>query len=127
VNALHSQLTSNGTQLAFVHPGEASKRAETFFNKLAWPGAIHVGDPQATLYRAFELKRGTLTQLFSWRNIQAAIRRKQFFIGSPHGDPFRMSGVFLIVDGRIIHADRHQYASDRTDYAALCQIPATGE
>ncbi|HMP15927.1 MAG TPA: AhpC/TSA family protein [Gemmatales bacterium] len=117
--AMRDQLNSEGKQLAFVHPGEDGPTAQAFFEKYGWPGVVYVSDPEAKLYRAFSLKRGKLSQLFSWRNVREALRRKLFQVGLPHGDPFRMSGVFLVQNGEIIYADRHNFASDQTDYDKL--------
>jgi peroxiredoxin len=91
-----------------------------------------VSDPDRYLYAAFELRRGTLLQLFGprvfLRGVAATLRGH--FVGPLDGDGFQMPGAFLVQDGRIAAAHRHALASDRPDYEQLacasdsCAAPA---
>lgn len=85
-----------------------------------------VSDPDRRLYRALELRRGSLAQLFGpgvwWAGLKATLRGH--LVGRLVGDGFQMPGVFLIRDGRVVSALRHRTAAERPDYAALaCAAP----
>jgi len=86
-------------------------------------GVDVISDPERRLYRAFQLRRGTLKQLFGpevWvRGFEAF--RAGHGIGALEGDGLQMPGAFLIHQGRILRAYRHRAAGDRPDYAALAQ------
>jgi peroxiredoxin len=81
-----------------------------------------VADPQQRLYRAFELARGTLGQLFGvrmfLRGFQAGVLGKHG-MGMLAGDGFQMPGAFVVSRGRIVRAYRHEDAADRPDYCEL--------
>ena len=89
-----------------------------------------VSDRERVLYRALGLRRGTLAQLLGWRvlvrGFQAAIMERHG-VGAIQGDSTQMPGVFLIRDGRVIAAHRHETAADRPDYAAVCEINSNSE
>jgi len=80
-----------------------------------------VSDPDRYLYAAFSLRRGTLLQLFGprvfLRGVAATLRGH--LVGPLDGDGFQMPGAFLVHDGEIIAAHRHERASDRPDYEQL--------
>jgi hypothetical protein len=81
-----------------------------------------VSDPQRSLYRAFGLRRGSLTEVFGpkvwWRGFEAGILGRHR-VGRLEGDGFQMPGVFLIYHGEVIRSYRHQSAADRPDYVRL--------
>ncbi|MEM1165779.1 MAG: SelL-related redox protein [Planctomycetota bacterium] len=108
--------------VVFVHMMGEAKAAATFFHRYGLERAHHVGDPEKTLYTAFDLKRGTIGQLFGgkvWvRGVQAALFDGHW-VGALQGDGLQMPGVFLVRDGRIVREFRHTSAADRPDYAAL--------
>ena len=113
-----------GTRLVLVHMSDPeSFRAFTASYGL---GDIpQVSDPDCALYRALGLRRGTLAQLLGWRvlvrGFQAAIFARHG-LGKFEGDTTQMPGVFLIRDGRVVAAHRHETAADRPDYSAVCEI-----
>ena len=110
-----------GTQLAFVHMG-AEEDARPIFAKYGMEDVARVSDPEAQLYDAFGLARGTALQLLGpkviWRGIGTALHAGHGF-GRIIGDPTRMPGVFLLVDGSIVREFRHQTSADRPDYEGL--------
>ena len=112
--------------IAFVHMGSATQ-AGSFFSKYGLADAHHVSDPDRDLYRAFELHRGNLAQLFGpnvWiRGFRAGIVNGHW-VGKLVGDGFQMPGIFRIEDGRVAAAHRHASAADRPDYAAFAAAPA---
>lgn len=105
-------------------PGTLRRLAEQFgLTNAAW-----FSDPERTLYRAFELRRGGFWQLFGpsvWiRGIAATLRGH--VVGRLDGDGFQMPGAFLVHAGRIVRAYRHETAADRPDLEALaCPRPGT--
>jgi hypothetical protein len=86
-----------------------------------------VSDPEARLYRAFQLNRGKLSQFLGpavwWRGFQSFILNRHP-VGKPIGDPAQMPGVFLIQNGRILRSYFHQTSADRPDYVALATVAA---
>jgi len=94
--------------------------AGDFFAKYGLDDVSRISDPERQLYAAFELDRGTL-----WRILGPAIwvRGAQSFgghgAGKAQGDVFQMPGAFVIVDGKIVKAFRHQTSADRPDYASM--------
>lgn len=115
------RLDASGTGVVLVHMSEAA-RASSFFASMGLPGVPHVADPGRDLYRAFELRRGRLSELFGirvWiRGVRAGLLDRHG-VGKLEGDGFQMPGAFLVHRGRIIRAFRHQTASDRPDYCQL--------
>lgn len=81
-----------------------------------------VSDPERTLYRAMELRRGTLPQLFGprvWlRGVVAGVLGGHW-VGGLRGDGLQMPGAFVIRGGRLVAAFRHRDAADRPDYCAM--------
>ena len=79
-------------------------------------------DPQRELYLAFGLARGSWSQVLGpkvfWRGFIAAILKRHGF-GRPVGDPLQMPGAFLLRDGVIMRAFRHETSADRPDYCEL--------
>ncbi|MEM9367054.1 MAG: SelL-related redox protein [Planctomycetota bacterium] len=107
------------SDLAIVHMGSEDDATRAFFASYGLEDVHRVSDPSCTLYEAYELERGRLSQLFGarvwWRGFVAAILRGHG-IGKLGGDGFRMSGVFLVHRNKIIHAERHRTVADRSDY-----------
>jgi hypothetical protein len=90
--------------------------------------ASWVSDPERVLYRALDLRRGTILQLFGPRvwlsGIVATLRGH--FVGPLVGDGFQMPGAFVIHRGEVVKAFRHAAASDRADFAAMtCEVRAS--
>jgi hypothetical protein len=75
----------------------------------------HISDPECRLFQAYELPRGTFSQLFGLRvwieGFRAAIL-KGYGFGKLVGDGFQMSGAYLIRDGRIVSAAPSRDAAD---------------
>ena len=77
-------------------------------------------DPDRQLYRALELGRGGVGELFNarvWlRGVPAFAKHG---VGAMDGDGFQMPGAFVISRGEVVAAHRHRDASDAPDFAAL--------
>lgn len=92
-----------------------------------------VSNPTQSYYRAFELSRGNITQLFGPRTwiegIRATMRGNM--VSGLKGDGFQMPGIFIIQNGEVIQSYRHRTAGERPDYLAMirgiepsvCPIP----
>jgi peroxiredoxin len=122
-----SRLNAQGVRLVLVHMG-SPEQGETLVKSFGLDGAVPISDPQKRLYAAFNLARGSLTQLFGprvWvRGFVAGILRRHG-VGALVGDGFQMPGAFLVHQGVIRRAFRHADAADRPDYCTLAQLPAT--
>jgi len=126
------QIEAAGARLVLVHQGsEADLRP--LLERYGLAGVNRVSDPTKALYRALDLPRGSLGQLFGppvWGRGLAAVLAGHG-IGPLVGDGFQMPGAFLIRDGRIVAAYRHRHAADRPDCGALAcgtsrPLPAAG-
>lgn len=76
-----------------------------------WPEVGAISDPDRSLYAAFGLQRGSVLQLLGpsvWKAGLEAFRRGHR-AGRPIGDPFMMSGAFLIEGGRVLAELRHAH------------------
>lgn len=117
---IQQKLQQQGLTVVLVFQGrrEATERLIHDYGLL---NAKLIADPDRRLYEAFELRRGSLGQLFNWRvwcrGITAILRGHG--VGSLDGDGFQLPGVFLVHKRKIVQAFRHEYASDRPDYCSI--------
>jgi hypothetical protein len=118
---LRPEIERSGTGIVFVTMSP-EQEAASFFARYGMADAPRISDPQCRIYRAFELRRGGWRDLFGWpawkRGFQAGVVAGHG-IGMPHGDGFRMPGVFLIHEGRVLRSFRHDGPADRPDYLLL--------
>ncbi len=115
-----SRAGGTGARIVLVHQGtEDSGRA--FFARYGLDDVSRVADPDRDLYRAFDLRRGSLGQLFGpkviARGIAAALRGHG--VGKLEGDGFQMPGTFVVEDGRVLAGRAHETAADRPDYVQM--------
>ena len=108
--------------MAFVHLSEEKQAAE-MFARYELADVPRISDPQRVLYRAFDLQRATLAQVFGakvWlRGFEALTHGHT--VGLLAGDARQMPGVFLLHDEKIVREFRHESAADRPDYRELAQ------
>ncbi len=126
--ASRSKIEAAGTRIALVHMSPESDIAP-FVQKYHVADLPRFSDPARQLYREFDLSAGSPTQLLGpkvmWRGMLAAFQGGHGF-GGAKDSVFQMPGTFLIEDGKILQAFRHQTAADRPDYAQLaCPMPTT--
>jgi hypothetical protein len=110
--------------VAFVHMGSEEQGAE-FFGGYGVGDLPRVSDPAAMLYKAFGLERARLTQVLgpaAWLRGMAALTRGHV-AGAVIGDALQMPGVFLVQNGEVLKAFRHETSSDVPDYLALATCP----
>ena len=114
------EIRRTGARIALVYMSGGETIRE-LAEKRGIGDAILVEDADRALYRAFELRRGSFTQLFGprvvLRGIAATLRGH--IVGKPQGDTLQMPGAFVVADGEIVRAHRHADASDRPDYCEL--------
>ena len=80
-----------------------------------------IADPDRLAYKALEIGRGRLGQLFGLRVISSALRGllRGNGIGHIQGDPFQMPGTVIIHRGVVLRRYIHQTAADRVDFNAI--------
>jgi hypothetical protein len=114
------EIESNGTKLALVHMSNDSDIAP-LIEHYRLSDIARISDPTCALYQAFSLPRGSIANLFGpqvmARAIPALVAGNGF--GPINGDGYQMPGVFLIRDGEIVSAYRHQTAADRPEYSQM--------
>lgn len=102
---------------------EPEAAAAPFFASYALSAVSRFSDPGRRLYRAFGLERGGVMQVFGPKTLL----RGTTALLAGHGagwsltDKFQMPGTFLVHDGAIVRAFRHEQISDRPDYLAMAR------
>lgn len=116
-----STIESRGRQLALVHMADDAQ-ARQLFAKYGLEDVARVSDPEQELYRAFQLRRSSLLELFSpvtlYRYAQAFCGG--YFNGPIVGDGLRLGGAYLIRNGRIAGGTPYASIVDRPDF---CNLP----
>lgn len=115
------QIEALGAQLAIVHMSEGGNAIETKHSDYDLTGTIHVADPTLRLYRELGFPRGTLGQLFGWKELTrgaSACLIKGHGVGTLQGDGFQLGGLALIQDGEVTWRRALKSASERPDYAS---------
>lgn len=116
-------LNKQGIIPIVVHLGTADE-GERMLARAGLVGTLHISNPNAELFHAYQLKRGQLSQLFSlsvlWRGFQSAILRGHGF-GSFVGDGFQLGGAFLVEDGRILKSFPAKDASDKVPFECILE------
>lgn len=110
-----------GVKLAIVHMSSPLSATQTLA-RYGLDDVHRFSDPDCRLYEAFGLSRGRFSQLFGpqvWFRGLVAGLLDGHGIGKLEGDGFRMPGVFLLRDSRIVAAFRNVTAADRPDYVDL--------
>ena len=116
-------LHEKGLSLALVHMSPPDKFSE-FVAQYSMQDTPAYSDPSQELYRAFELNRGSLWQLFGPKVWLGGLRAIGHGVGKLAGDGFQMPGAFVVRNGQIVRAFRHRSAADRPDY---CELPQVSE
>ncbi|MBI1354705.1 MAG: redoxin domain-containing protein [Acidobacteria bacterium] len=126
VARLRPRIAAQGVEVAFVTMSE-EPRAQDVFERYGLGDAPRFSDPHCELYRAFDLRRGSWAQMLApsvWlRGLHSGLVRRNG-LGFSDGDAFRLPGVFLIQDGRVLCSYRHRGPADRPDYLALAAVAA---
>lgn len=118
-------IANAGVNLAIVTMSPTSADVRALADRYGVTRSSCFADPDRVLYRALELKRGRLLQLFGLRVILGGIRA--FFeghgVGRLEGDGFQMPGAFVVHQDKVVRAYRHETAADRPDLGEMaCSI-----
>jgi peroxiredoxin len=123
ISKKRSEIAGTGAQLAFIHMG-TEEQAQKFFSKFGLENEHRVSDPEQSLYRQFELSRGTVAQLFGWKVWKRELRERVMLtngIGKVMGDSFQLPGVFLIHHSQVIKAFRHESVADQVNWVQMAK------
>jgi hypothetical protein len=115
------------TPVVAVHMGESDESIRKLLERQGLGRALRVSDPEGELYRAVELERGSLGQLFGWRVWLAGWRAfmKGHRVGPLQGDGLRMPGLFLISGETILSSQRPEHAGGELNAErVVCELPA---
>lgn len=114
----------NGTRILIVHMLENEDEAAEQLKKFGLEDIPTLSDPEKFLYKKFQLKQGSIMQLFGFKVIARGIYKgflKGLGIGAPKGDPIQMPGVFLLYKGKTVKSFIHETAADRPEYVKLAE------
>ena len=127
LQAKREAIESSGTRIVLVHM-MSDADSVVFFRKYRLDDVPRISDPAQTLYQAFGLKRGTLTQVVGpsvwWQGFKATVLGGNL-PGKPVGDIYQLPGAFLVHNGEIVRGFEAANSSDRPDYVdlATCELP----
>jgi peroxiredoxin len=121
IRARRGLIESAGVRIVIAHMMEDNGDTAAEFARYGLEDVDRVSDPGRSLYRAFDLHRGTVLELLApkvwFRGLIALLRGHG--AGALRGDGRQMPGTFIVHRGRIVKAFRHRTAADRPDYAAM--------
>lgn len=120
-----AQIESSGARIALVHMSPDADIVP-IVEKYKVADLPRFQDTQRQLYRTFDLQSGSLFQILGLnvllRGFRVALIEGHGF-GGAKDSIFQMPGAFLVENGKITRAFRHQSPADRPDYADLaCPI-----
>lgn len=120
---IKNDIRENGTQLVLVHMLEDEDKAHEQIALYNLNPVITISDPEAILYKKFNLKRGTLMQLLGpktlFRGFLEGLVYKHGLNMGLGGDVTQMPGIFLLYKGKVIKRFVHDSSSDRPPYLEL--------
>lgn len=104
----------------FIHMSTETE-AQPIFEKYSVADLPRIADPDQKLFRAFDVPRGSWSQVLHPSSIAKGVAGIAcgYGIGRVQGDPLQMPGLFLIERGKIIRSYPFKRASDRPDYLAF--------
>jgi hypothetical protein len=109
------------------HQGSVEE-GRRFFHRF-WPEARAVSDKDLVFYRAFGLRRGGVRQILGLRvwgpGLRALLRGST--VGIPRGDPWMLSGFFLVREERILWRHLSRHSGDLPELAALARLPGMAD
>lgn len=124
---MRKTIEARGTRIVLVHMFEDASAAK-LLAKYGLDDVPRISDPQRTLYEAFELKRGKVSQVVGpgvwWKGFRTTVLGRHL-PGVPEGDVLQLPGAFVVHDGEIVRAFRAENSADRPDFEefAACELP----
>lgn len=116
------RITAAGTGIVLVHM-QTDADAEALFSQYGLAEVLRISDPNQRLYRAFDLKRGSLLQVAGpsvWLSGLTTLLAGHL-PGIPAADVFQLPGTFLVHDGKIVRAFRSETSAAKPDYCELAK------
>lgn len=121
-----SAIEARGVRIALVHMG--THEPTELLERYQLTDLHCFRDPDCVLYETFGLRTGNPLQLFGpkilFRGIGAWIAGHG--IGRINGNGFRLGGLFLLRDGKLVQARKLRSAADRPDYATFIEAKSDG-
>jgi AhpC/TSA family len=115
------QIHRAGLTPVVIHMG-STEYANSMMHRYGLQGIAQVSDPDRRIFRTLELPFGTLGQLVSiktfWRALVEGVVFK-FGFGSFVGNGLQLAGAFIVKNGNVERAIRHESPAERTDFAEL--------
>ena len=118
-------IEQRGLRPVVIHMG-SPEQADSYMTRFGLPNVATISDPDRRLFRTLELPFGTLSQLISvktfWRAlIEGVVFR--FGFGGFVGHGLQLSGAFIIRNGCVEQAIRHESPAEKTDFAQFaCSV-----
>ena len=112
-------IESRGVRIVVVFQAPEGEFAERFFEQAGLPGVDRIADPERALYRALDVRRGGVWQIFGPHVLVRVVRavasgvRPGKRVG---GDAMQLPGTVLIQDGKIVRRHVHRSQADRANY-----------
>jgi peroxiredoxin len=123
LGAQRREIEAAGAAIVLVHM-TTDDSGNNCFKDYGLCGLAQISDPCQHVYRAFGLKRGSLTELFGPRVLLRGFGLlPKHGLGRMLGDAFQMPGVFLLYHGEVVRSYRHRSVADRPPYARFVAGP----
>lgn len=118
-------ISERGLGVAVIGMSDSTRPLRALGERYEVSDVAWIADPDRLAYRALEIGRGRLSQLFGPRvifsGLLAALRGHG--IGRIQGDLFQMPGTVIIHRGVVLRRYIHQTAADRIDLGAFtCEV-----
>jgi hypothetical protein len=117
-----------GVRILVVFQVEEGEFTRRYFERAGLADLDRVADPDRRLYRALDVPRGNIWQVFGphvflrvVQSIASGIRPDK----KVGGDPMQLPGTVLVHRGEILRRHVHRSQADRANYEAVaCGVPA---
>lgn len=123
VAAAREKVEANGVRLVFVYMITPA-HAKEYLSQWGLDDVAQISDPESILYKRFELRRGSLTELFGMKALSRFAQllfRQGYTLTEEAGDVYQMPGVFVMNEGRVTQSFIHRSAADRPDFVGMAQ------
>jgi hypothetical protein len=111
-----------GVLVVSMSDPEAMEQIHTRYNL---PDVLLLSDPDRLVYRALQIPKGTLSQVFGakvWRSGLLQGKLIRYGIGSIQGDPFQLSGSALVRTRSVVWQNVTRSAADAVQLSESCTI-----
>lgn len=120
VHSIKDEFEDNNTKIVLVNM-LSEDLAQKYLKKFDLAELDYVSDEESLLYKAFQLTRGSFSQLFGLKvfikGIYLWITKKAFITSSVGTDVYQMPGIFLIKNGKIAKQFKYDSVADEPPFA----------